>query len=124
MIAQTVHIPVHPGSMPLSVKADIEHFKGNRQPGEVVVLNDPFRGGDGIIRKIQVLTDFQVTLLSDRHEHPLHGLAGGTAGQTGENLLIHTCQETHLPEKGSVDLHAGDVLSIRAPGGGGHAKKG
>jgi len=45
MIAQAAHIPVHLGSMPLSVKAAIEHFAGDFQPGDVVVLNDPFRGG-------------------------------------------------------------------------------
>jgi len=45
MIAQAAHIPVHLGSMPLSVKAAIEHFVGDFQPGDVVVLNDPFRGG-------------------------------------------------------------------------------
>src|SRR5450759_3424580 len=45
MIAQAAHIPVHLGSMPLSVKAAVEHFAGGFQPGDVIVLNDPFRGG-------------------------------------------------------------------------------
>ena len=45
MIAQAAHIPVHLGSMPLSVQAAIEHFKGNLHPGDSVILNDPFRGG-------------------------------------------------------------------------------
>jgi N-methylhydantoinase B len=45
MIAQAAHIPVHLGSMPLSVRAAIEHFHGDLQPGDVVVLNDPFHGG-------------------------------------------------------------------------------
>jgi N-methylhydantoinase B len=45
MIAQAAHIPVHLGSMPLSVKSAVEHFKGDLHPGDVVVLNDPFRGG-------------------------------------------------------------------------------
>jgi N-methylhydantoinase B len=43
MIAQAAHIPVHLGSMPLSVVAGIEAFKFS--PGDVVVLNDPFKGG-------------------------------------------------------------------------------
>ncbi|MFH1138070.1 MAG: hydantoinase B/oxoprolinase family protein [Pseudomonadota bacterium] len=43
MIAQAAHIPVHLGSMPLSVKAAIE--AGPLAPGDMVVLNDPFRGG-------------------------------------------------------------------------------
>jgi N-methylhydantoinase B len=45
MIAQAAHIPVHLGSMPLSVKAAVDRFSGKLQPGDVVVLNDPFRGG-------------------------------------------------------------------------------
>ena len=42
-IAQGDHMPVHLGAMPLSVQAAIEHV--NMEPGDVVVLNDPFRGG-------------------------------------------------------------------------------
>ncbi|XPV74955.1 MAG: hydantoinase B/oxoprolinase family protein [Desulfovibrio sp.] len=43
MIAQAAHIPVHLGSMPLSVKAAIEHTDFNE--GDMVMLNDPFKGG-------------------------------------------------------------------------------
>lgn len=42
-IAQADHIPVHLGAMPLSVRAAIEHAPMG--PGDMVVLNDPFRGG-------------------------------------------------------------------------------
>ena len=43
MIAQAAHIPVHLGSMPLSVKAAIEHHE--MKEGDMVILNDPFQGG-------------------------------------------------------------------------------
>ncbi len=43
MIAQAAHIPVHLGSMPLSVKAAIEAVP--MAEGDMVILNDPFRGG-------------------------------------------------------------------------------
>lgn len=42
-IAQGDHMPVHLGAMPLSVAAAIEHVR--MEPGDAVVLNDPFRGG-------------------------------------------------------------------------------
>jgi N-methylhydantoinase B/oxoprolinase/acetone carboxylase alpha subunit len=42
-IAQGDHMPVHLGAMPMSVRAAIEH--AHLEPGDVVVLNDPFRGG-------------------------------------------------------------------------------
>lgn len=44
MVAQAAHIPVHLGSMPMAVKVVLETFK-ELAPGDVVVLNDPFRGG-------------------------------------------------------------------------------
>jgi len=43
MVAQAAHIPVHLGSMPMSVKSAIEGV--GIGPGDVVMLNDPFRGG-------------------------------------------------------------------------------
>jgi N-methylhydantoinase B/oxoprolinase/acetone carboxylase alpha subunit len=42
-IAQGDHMPVHLGAMPLSVRAAIE--AGPMASGDVVMLNDPFRGG-------------------------------------------------------------------------------
>ncbi|WP_031387147.1 hydantoinase B/oxoprolinase family protein [Desulfonatronum thiodismutans] len=42
MVAQAAHIPVHLGSMPLSVQAAMAESMG---PGDMVVLNDPFKGG-------------------------------------------------------------------------------
>jgi len=82
-----------------------------------------FRGGDGIIRSFQVLTECQVTLLSDRRKIPPYGLNGGDVGKIGENLLIRNGEQITLPGKGTVDLHPGDILSIRTPGGGGFGVK-
>ncbi|HRW92554.1 MAG TPA: hydantoinase B/oxoprolinase family protein [Thermotogota bacterium] len=46
LIAQAAHIPVHLGSMPMSVRSAIA-FVGEKgwHPGDMVMLNDPFRGG-------------------------------------------------------------------------------
>jgi N-methylhydantoinase B len=44
MVAQAAHIPVHLGSMPASVAHAIAAFD-SFQDGDVVVLNDPYRGG-------------------------------------------------------------------------------
>lgn len=43
MAAQAAHIPVHLGSMPLSVRACVERLE--LRDGDVAVLNDPYRGG-------------------------------------------------------------------------------
>src|SRR5262245_56619586 len=47
LIAQGDHMPVHLGSMPMSVRAAIEHLGrvGGMRPGDVVMLNDPSAGG-------------------------------------------------------------------------------
>jgi N-methylhydantoinase B len=42
MVAQAAHIPVHLGAMPESVRAVRER---DPRPGDVFVLNDPYRGG-------------------------------------------------------------------------------
>src|SRR5205823_7369677 len=43
MIAQAEHIPVHLGAMPMSVLHAIEHV--DMQPGDGVLVNDPYGGG-------------------------------------------------------------------------------
>jgi len=43
MIAQAAHIPVHLGAMPLSVQQAIQSLP--LDPGDVMILNDPYRGG-------------------------------------------------------------------------------
>ncbi|MDQ7055719.1 MAG: hydantoinase B/oxoprolinase family protein [Persephonella sp.] len=43
LVAQAAHIPVHLGSMPESVKSAIESI--DFEEGDMVVLNDPYRGG-------------------------------------------------------------------------------
>jgi N-methylhydantoinase B/oxoprolinase/acetone carboxylase alpha subunit len=42
-IAMGDHMPVHLGAMPLSVRAVMDAF--NLRPGDVGIVNDPFRGG-------------------------------------------------------------------------------
>ncbi len=43
MMAQAAHIPVHLGAMPMSVEQAIREVEF--RPGDVVILNDPYRGG-------------------------------------------------------------------------------
>jgi len=78
-----------------------------------------FRGGDGIIRDVQVLTEAQVTLLTERREGQPYGLNGGQPGISGQNVIIRDGGGILLQGKGSTDLLPGDILSIRTPGGGG-----
>lgn len=45
MIAQAAHIPAHLGAMPASVRTILDRFE-SWEPGDVVIVNDPFEGGN------------------------------------------------------------------------------
>ena len=46
LVAQAAHIPVHLGSMELAVKSAVAKYgKEGFKEGDLVILNDPFRGG-------------------------------------------------------------------------------
>src|SRR5437868_8635030 len=45
LLAQAEHIPVHLGSMPAAVRAAIDSCPRGLQPGDQIIVNDPFAGG-------------------------------------------------------------------------------
>jgi N-methylhydantoinase B len=81
-----------------------------------------FRGGDGIIREIELLIPTQVGILSDRRERGPYGLNGGLEGKRGKNELVRNGKATPLPGKCAFNAEAGDILRIQTPGGGGWGK--
>ncbi|MDP6559817.1 MAG: hydantoinase B/oxoprolinase family protein, partial [Candidatus Binatia bacterium] len=83
-----------------------------------------WRGGDGIRRDMELLHEAQVTILSERRKFAPYGLAGGLPGRLGRNILIRNGEEQELPGKVSLSAQAGDVVSLRTPGGGGYGRAG
>jgi N-methylhydantoinase B len=82
-----------------------------------------FSGGDGIVREIEVLTNCDVTLLSERRSHAPWGLNGGREGSFGTTTVIHSDGwEEKMPAKFSTRLRAGERVRIETPGGGGWGK--
>lgn len=77
------------------------------------------RGGDGLRRDIELLGDATVSLLTERRARRPAGLAGGEPGAPGENRLLWAGEERPLPAKVTFLARAGDVISVRTPGGGG-----
>jgi N-methylhydantoinase B len=77
------------------------------------------RGGDGIVREMEFLTDVSVTLLAERRRVPPWGLAGGAPGRCGRDAIRRRGIWRPLDEKAATDLEAGDRLRIETPGGGG-----
>ncbi len=79
-----------------------------------------YRGGDGIIREIEVLTEAEVTLLSDRRARGPWGLSGGASGLPGEASVVRVDGSMEkLTAKSNVRLSTGERIRIGTPGGGG-----
>jgi len=90
-----------------------------------------FRGGDGLIREIELLQPATVSLLSERRRFQPYGLQGGEAGAPGRNVLIpHPAgedtseqpAERELAGKATFSARAGDVIRLETPGGGGYGQ--
>ena len=79
-----------------------------------------FRGGDGIVREIEVLADCEVTLLADRRSRGPWGLSGGAEGAAGKAVIVHRDGALEsMPGKFSTRLRTGERIRIETPGGGG-----
>jgi 5-oxoprolinase (ATP-hydrolysing) len=80
-----------------------------------------YRGGDGIVRRLQFRAALSGSLLSNRRRIPPFGLAGGSAGAPGAGRILRANGET--VELGATErfrVDAGDELEILTPGGGGY----
>jgi len=78
------------------------------------------RGGDGVIREIEVLTDAQVTLLSERRVVPPYGLQGGSRASVGSAVITDVDKNEHtIAGKATAKLKKGERIRVETPGGGG-----
>ena len=78
-----------------------------------------FRGGDGVVRELRALAPCRLSLLTERRRHRPRGVRGGADGTPGRNLLNGEA----LPGKATLELAAGDVLTVETPGGGGYMSR-
>jgi N-methylhydantoinase B len=81
MIAQAAHIPVHLGSMPLSVEAALRRYRF--RPGDLVVLNDPYQGGTHLpdvtfVRPVFAGASLEFFAASRAHYSDIGGMAPGS----------------------------------------------
>jgi len=81
-----------------------------------------FRGGDGIIREIELLAESHVCMLSERRKVRPYGLSGGEAGAKGKNEIMIQGKRTKLASKFGKYVPSGSVIRIETPGGGGWGK--
>src|SRR4051812_12533932 len=76
------------------------------------------RGGDGVRREVEALTDMTYSLITERRRHAPKGSGGGEPGAAGRNLV----NGEEAPPKAAGTLRRGDRLRIETPGGGGHGE--
>jgi N-methylhydantoinase B len=86
------------------------------------------RGGDGVVRELQALSEMTYSLITERRRHPPPGAHGGEPGARGRNLLLvdrhpndplQAADWRELPPKATGKLALGARLRIETPGGGG-----
>ncbi len=73
------------------------------------------RGGDGVIREYEALTEIGASLIGERRRHAPGGGHGGEPGKRGENFF----NGEPVPGRIALTMRPGDVLRIETPGGGG-----
>jgi N-methylhydantoinase B/oxoprolinase/acetone carboxylase alpha subunit len=118
LLVQAEHIPVHVGSMPASVAAAIDAFGDEIEPGEQIVLNDPFAGGTHL-NDITVVApchvdDELVGWVANRAHHA--DLGGATPGSIPPDALEIQQEGLRLPPvRLSRDVREVIVASSRMP---------
>lgn len=86
-----------------------------------------FHGGLGQERAYRMrIDDVSLTTMFDRRDVPPYGLQGGEPGACYEMTLRRAgeAEETALPGRTNMRIHAGDVVTVRSSGGGGYGAPG
>lgn len=79
-----------------------------------------YNGGDGTTRELEFTEPLVVSILSERRAFQPYGMCGGLPGARGLNLLSRDGRIISLGGKNTVEVAAGDRLTIHSPGGGGY----
>ncbi|HVJ80428.1 MAG TPA: hydantoinase B/oxoprolinase family protein, partial [Planctomycetia bacterium] len=81
-------------------------------------------GGDGVVREFEFLAPVEVSILSNRRATAPFGLAGGAPGKSGRNLLKRAGSDAweELAPAVQTAVHAGDIVRLETPGGGGYGE--
>jgi N-methylhydantoinase B len=121
MVAQAAHIPVHLGAMPEAVRAVRER---DPAPGDVFILNDPFRGGS----HLPDLTLVEAIALDERiagyaavraHHADVGGMSPGSMPQGATELVQEgiVFPPIHVVRRGLLDEEVLALLlaNVRTP---------
>lgn len=111
-MSNTLNTPVE--SLEAAMPVRVERYavrRGSGGPGARM-------GGDGVVRRIRLLADADVSLISERRRSRPSGAAGGGDAMGGQTLV----NGRPVSGKWRGRLPAGSVIEQRTPGGGGHGR--
>jgi N-methylhydantoinase B len=124
LIAQAEHVPIHVGALPFAVRSVGEFFAGRIRPGDVYLLNDPYRGGN----HLPDLTAFVPVFDGDRHvfwainrSHQsdiggaTHGAYNASASEIWQEGLRVPPLKLYDEGKRRDDVYEMIVLNVRHP---------
>ena len=121
MVAQAAHIPVHLGAMPESVRAVMSQ---RPEPGDVFLLNDPYRGGSHLpdltlVEAIDIGGEVGGFSAVRAHHADVGGMSPGSMPQGATELVQEglVIPPVRLVRRGRVDeeLLALVLANVRTP---------
>jgi N-methylhydantoinase B len=109
-MSNTLNTPIE--ALEVAMPVRVERYAIRRGSGGVGTHN----GGDGVVRRIRLLHDAEVSLIAERRRSCPAGQAGGGDGQMGVTLV----GDHPVSGKWRGRLPAGTIIEQRTPGGGAH----
>ena len=79
-----------------------------------------FSGGSGLVREMKLLSDAEVTVISERRRTRPYGVAGGDPGKPGANKILRNGRTKPMPGKFHTQMKTNETLRLETPGGGGY----
>ena len=109
-MSNTLNTPVE--ALEVAMPVRVERYSVRRGSGGTGL----HRGGDGVVRRIRLLEDADVSLIAERRRSAPRGLGGGSDGTPGSTRI----DDAPVSGKWRGRISAGSVIEQRTPGGGGH----
>ena len=124
LIAQAEHVPIHVGALPFAARAVHDFFRHQIRPGDVYLLNDPYRGGNhlpDLTVFVPVFDDKRLVFWSINRSHQ-SDIGGATHGAYNASATEIYQEGLRIPplklyEEGNRrdDVYEMIVLNVRHP---------
>jgi len=102
VLAMGDHMPVHLGSMPMSVRAAVEQLR--LEPGDIAVLNDPFAGGTHLpdITLVMPVQGPRSKVQSPRSKDPRSSAASSLQPPASSLPMFYVASRAHHADVGGA----------------------